>query len=83
MIKVLDNTHKNQRLKIEAVTKMDDFFTIYEYKTEEPKSIETPTPFSLEVRLFWCKRDMLPLNLKSLPSKLIMQARDKKCSHIW
>ena len=37
---VLENTlAKNQRLKTEAVTKMDDYFTICQYKTEEPKNI--------------------------------------------
>ena len=40
---------KNRRLKIKAVRKMDDCFTIYQYKTKDPKSIEISTPISLEV----------------------------------
>ena len=37
-------------MKIEAVTKMDDCFTICQYKTEEPTYIEiSKTPISLEV----------------------------------
>ena len=49
-IKVLENTHiKNQRLKSEAVTKMDEYFTICQHKTEEPTNIELSTPVSLDV----------------------------------
>ena len=49
------NTHtkhhtKNRRLKIEAVTKIDDCFIICdEYKTKERKTIEISAPISLEV----------------------------------
>ena len=39
---ILGNTlTKNRRLKIEAVTKMDDCFTICYHKTEEAKNSET------------------------------------------
>ena len=48
--KVSENTHiKNRRLKIKAVRKTDDCFTIYRYKTKDPKNIEVSTPISLEV----------------------------------
>ena len=36
-------------LKIEAVPKMDDYFTISQYKREKPKNIEIPAAISLEV----------------------------------
>ena len=46
MIKVLENTYtKNGTLKIEAVTKIDNCFTICQYKTEEPKNIGVSTLF--------------------------------------
>ena len=46
----LENIHtKKRRLKIEDVTKMDDCFTLYQYKTEEPTNIEISTPISLDV----------------------------------
>ena len=49
-IKILKNTHtKNRRLKIEAVTKMDDWITICQHKTEELYKIEISTLTSLEV----------------------------------
>ena len=49
-IKILENTHtKNLRLKIEAVTKMDDYFTICQYKIKKPKNDEISTPTYLEV----------------------------------
>ena len=38
----------NQQLDIEAVTKMDNCFTICQYKTEESKKIQTSTTISLE-----------------------------------
>ena len=39
-IKVLENTHiQNWRLNIEAVAKMGDCSTVYQYKTEEAKNI--------------------------------------------
>ena len=38
--KALGNTHtQNRRMKIEAVSKMDDSFTICDYKREQPKDI--------------------------------------------
>ena len=38
--KVLGNTHtQNRRMKIETVSKMDDSFTICDYKKEQPKDI--------------------------------------------
>ena len=44
MIKVLENTYiKNGILKIETVTKIDNCFTICQYKTEEPKNIGVST----------------------------------------
>ena len=49
-IKVVEKTHtKNYQLKIEAVTKLDNCFTIYHYKTEETKKVQISTPISLEV----------------------------------
>ena len=51
-------------LKIEAMTKMDDCFTIYQYKTKEPKKIEIPASISLEVWLFWCETGMYSLDSK-------------------
>ena len=36
-------------LKIEAVTKTEDYFAICQYKTEESKNIEISPPISLEV----------------------------------
>ena len=41
--------YKNRKLRIEALTKMGNYFTIYQYKTEEPKNIEIFAPISLEV----------------------------------
>ena len=70
-IKVSGNSHtKNRKLNIEAVTKMDDCFTIF-YKTEEPKNIDISTPISLEVSMFWCETDMFLLDSKRLPLKRI------------
>ena len=49
MIKILENTHtKNRRLKIEAVTKMDDYFTNCQYKIKKPKNNEISTPTYLD-----------------------------------
>ena len=73
-IKVLKNTlTKNWRLKIEAVTKMDDYFTICQYKTLGLKDIEIPVPISLEVLLTWCETGMFSLDSKLLSSKLIIK----------
>ena len=48
--KVLRNTHtKSRKLKIEAVTNMNDCFTICQCKIEEPKNSEISAPFSLKV----------------------------------
>ena len=45
-IKFLEKFHpKNRILKIEAATKIDNCFSICQYKIEEPKNIETSTPF--------------------------------------
>ena len=64
-IKVLENTYaKNRKLKIEVVTKMDNCFTICQYKTEKPKMIEITTSISLEISLFWCEVDILSLRSK-------------------
>ena len=64
-IKVLENTYaKNQKLKIEVVTKMDNYFTICQYKTEKPKIIEIITSISLKISLFWCEVDKLSLRSK-------------------
>ena len=50
MIKFLENSHtKNQKLLIEAVTKMDGCFALRHYKAEEPKNIEICTLISLKV----------------------------------
>ena len=50
MIKFLENSHtKNQKLLIEAVTKMDGCFAIRHYKAEEPKNIGICTLISLKV----------------------------------
>ena len=38
---------KNGRLKIKAIKNTDNCFTIFQYKTEEPKNIELWTPISL------------------------------------
>ena len=55
MIKVLQNTlSKNRRLKIEAVTKKDD------YKTEEPKNIEISPPISLGLTVLVGNRHVFP-----------------------
>ena len=55
-IKALENTlTKNRRLKIESLTKMDDYFTICQYKTEEPRNIEISAPISLGSVLVWNK----------------------------
>ena len=43
------HSYKNQRLKIQTMTKIDDYFTICHYKTEEPKNIETSPRLSIEV----------------------------------
>ena len=49
-MKVVDKTHtKNLKLKIEAVTKIDTFFTKCQYKTEKPKNIEIFGIISLEI----------------------------------
>ena len=45
-IKILENTHtKNRKLKIKDVTKMDDCFTIRQYKLEKSKNNDTSTLF--------------------------------------
>ena len=55
-IKALENTlTKNRRLKIESLTKLDDYFTICQYKTEEPRNIEISAPISLGSVLVWNK----------------------------
>ena len=64
-IKVLENTYaKSPTLKIEVVTKMDNCFTICQYKTEKPKIIEITNSISLEISLFWCEVDILSLRSK-------------------
>ena len=48
MIRALENTlTKNRRLKIGSLTKMDDYFTICLYKTDEPRNIEISASISL------------------------------------
>ena len=55
----LRSTHtKNRRFQIEVVTKMNDCFTVSQYKTREPKKIERET-------------GILSLDPKWLPSKFI------------
>ena len=34
-------------MKIRSLTKMEDYFTICQYKTEEPRNIEISAPISL------------------------------------
>ena len=34
---------------------MDDYFTIYQYKTEDPENIEISAPISLGFALVWNK----------------------------
>ena len=43
------NHTKNRWLKIEAITKKEDCFTMYQYKIEEPNNIQISVPISLEV----------------------------------
>ena len=38
---------KKRRLKIGSLTKLDDYFTTCQYKTEEPRNIEISAPTSL------------------------------------
>ena len=73
-------THaKNRGLKIKAVIKQDDCFTIFQCKTEEPRNIEISTPSSLEVLLFWCETSIQGnLPPKKLPSKLIIKSTGLK-----
>ena len=53
---MLENTlTKNQSLKIGSQTKMDDYFTICQHKTEKPRNIEISAPISLEFVLVWNK----------------------------
>ena len=48
MIRALENTlTKNRRLKIGSLTKMDDYFTICQYKIDEPRNIEISASISL------------------------------------
>ena len=47
---------------------MDDYFTICQYKTEEPINIEISAPISLGFVL--SETSMFPLGPKWLPSKL-------------
>ena len=55
-IRVLQNTLKNnRRLKIGSLTKMKDYFTICQYKTEDPRNIEISAPISLGIVLVWNK----------------------------
>lgn len=73
-IKVLGNSHtKNQRLNIEAVTKIDNCFTIF-HKTEEPKSIDTSTHICLKVSMFYFETDLFSLDLKWPPLKLLIKS---------
>ena len=46
---------KNRRLKIESLTKMDDCFTMCQYKTEQPINIGISAPVSLGFVLVWNK----------------------------
>ena len=39
--------YKNQSLRTGSLTKMDDYFTICQYKTEDPRNIEVSAPISL------------------------------------
>ena len=58
---------------MEAVTKMDDCFTICLYKTEEPENFEIFAPISLEVRLLCREICRISLDNKWLPLKLIIK----------
>ena len=57
---------------------MDDWFTIYQCRAKEPENIEISTPISWQVWLFWCEADMVSLNPKRLPSKLIIKSAGLK-----
>ena len=59
-------------------TKMDDCFSICQYKTQEPKNIEIFPSISLEVRQFRCEAGMLSLDLKWVLSKLILKSTGLK-----
>ena len=67
MLKVQENTHtKNRRLKFEAITNMDDGFSICHYKIKEPKK------YFRDQTVFF-ERGVLYLDPKWLPSKLIIK----------
>ena len=65
-------------LKMEAVTKIYDCFTICLYKTEEPKNFEIFAPISLEVRLLCRDTGRISLDYKWLPLKLIIKITELK-----
>ena len=68
MLKVQENTHtKNRRLKFEAITNMDDGFSICHYKIKEP------TNYFRDQTVFF-ERGVLYLDPKWLPSKLIIKS---------
>ena len=52
IIKARTSFRVNPHSKIKAVTKMDDYCTICQCKTEGPKNIEISAPISIEVWLF-------------------------------
>ena len=55
---------------IEAVTKMNDCFTICQYKAEKPENIEISAPISLAIWRFCWETGMLSLDPKWLSFKL-------------
>ena len=57
---------------------MDDYFTICQYTTKEPKNSEISALISLEVWLFWCEIGMFSLDPKWLSSKLIIKSTGLK-----
>ena len=59
-------------------TKMDDCFSICQYKTQEPKNIEISPSISLEVRQFRFEARILSLDLKWVYSKLILKSAELK-----
>ena len=68
MLKVQENTHtKNRRLKFEAISNMDDGFSICHYKIKEP------TNYFRDQTVFF-ERGVLYLDPKWLPSKLTIKS---------
>ena len=72
------DSYQKSKLKDWRCTKMNDYFTICQYKTDEPKNIEISTSIFSEVWLSWCETGIFNLDLKWLPSKFIIKCTGLK-----